>query len=204
MLQTTSVKPEHPEHIARETAGFTLIEMLVVVLMIGVLSAIAVPGWLAFVNTQQLNAANDRIYNSIRSAQAEALKQKLSYSVSFQYSNNVPQIAIYRTLKDDGTYATPSGWTNLVGDGEPITIGTNISNENTGTTSVTYGSAPVFSATSRPQTITFDYTGSLTGQSTSFGNKGLIVAVAVADLKRCVIVKTLLGEMQTQRDSDCN
>jgi prepilin-type N-terminal cleavage/methylation domain-containing protein len=199
-----SVKPEHPSPLPSGTAGFTLLEILVTVVLIGVLSAIAVPGWLAFVNTQQLNAANDRIYNSIRSAQAQALKQKLSYSVSFQYSNNVPQIAVYRTLKDDGTYATPSGWTNLVGDGEPITIGTNITNENTGTTSVTYGSAPVFTSTRRPQTITFDYTGSLTGQSTSFGDKGLIVAVAVADLKRCVVVKTLLGAMQTQRNSDCN
>jgi prepilin-type N-terminal cleavage/methylation domain-containing protein len=148
-----SVKPEHPSPLPSTTAGFTLLEILVTVLLIGVLSAILVPSWLGFVYRQQLNAANDKIYNSIRSAQAQALKQKLSYSVSFQYSNNIPQIAIYRTQQDDGTNTIPSGWTNLVGDGEPITIGTNITNENTGTTSVTYGSAPVFTSTSRPQKV---------------------------------------------------
>ncbi|MGB3650812.1 MAG: type II secretion system protein, partial [Rivularia sp. (in: cyanobacteria)] len=39
------------------SSGFTLLEMLVVIAVVGLLTAIAAPSWVAFVNTRRLNSA---------------------------------------------------------------------------------------------------------------------------------------------------
>jgi len=230
-IKLLTTKPERFNHHTKENAGFTLIEMLVVVLMIGILSAIAAPGWQAFLNKQQANKASDVIFAAIQSAQREAKRQKLSYSVSFvNDNNNIPQIAIYPST----TSTIPSSsWKKVLDDlgskTKKMVIGTNISSENTASSSSTINYSPLASLpTTKPsQTITFDYMGALdfsslvntattsnnltSVQSSKIGTTGLIVVVDVAnggtvkntDIKRCIIVKTLLGSMKTGKDSAC-
>lgn len=65
-------------------AGFSLLEMLTVVAMIGILSAIIAPNWIGFVQRQRVNKANDAVMAAIKQAQTEAKKQKINYSVSFR------------------------------------------------------------------------------------------------------------------------
>ncbi len=187
----------------RNNTGFTLLELLVVVLLIGVLAAIAAPGWLAFTNRQRLNKANDVILGALQEAQREAKRTKLNYSVSFATNSNIPQVAVY-------TGSTPSNWRNLGGDlqikSSQILLGTNLtSQENTAGTSVIYNSTT-------PATITFDQMGTL--PNANFGNPpGLKIVVAIPQsgsttqpsaVKRCVIVTTLLGAMVTAKDNQCN
>jgi prepilin-type N-terminal cleavage/methylation domain-containing protein len=64
-------------------SGFTLVEMLVVIFIIGILSAIAIPSWVSFVNTRRLSVAQDEVYRAMRQAQSQAKKQKLTWQVSF-------------------------------------------------------------------------------------------------------------------------
>jgi prepilin-type N-terminal cleavage/methylation domain-containing protein len=184
----------------RNNSGFTLLELLVVVLLIGVLAAIAAPGWLAFTNRQRLNKANDIILGALQEAQREAKRTKLNYSVSFATNSNIPQVAVY-------TGSTPSNWRNLSGDLQirQILLGTNLTSQNTAGTSVTYNSTT-------PATITFDQMGTL--PNANFGNPpGLKIVVAIPQsgsttqpsaVKRCVIVSTLLGAMVTAKDNQCN
>lgn len=204
-------KPDSNDLFAtKQEAGFTLLELLVAVLIIGILSAIAAPGWLGFVNRQRVNKANDTVVAALQEAQRQAKRTKRNYSVSFGINSNIPQIAIY-----PGT--TPSNWQNLGGDlgikAGQILLGANLSAVNT-----TTGSAVSYSLTT-PVTITYDHMGSLpnanfgpipTGQTESPGLK-IVVAVPNAGnptqasgVKRCVIVKTLLGSIVTEKENKCD
>lgn len=206
---------------SKQSSGFTLIEVLVTIIIVGILSAIAAPSWLGFVARQRLNKANDTVLAALQEAQQQAKKTKRSYNVSIRLNNNIPQISIY-----SGT--TPSNWRNIGADFEikpgTIILGTNLNGTNS-TDSTNNNTVYTSSRLTTPKTITFDYTGALelpvkTGgdgltavQNRRLGNKGLIIALAVpqagnstqpSDVKRCVIVQTLIGGIRTAKNNDCN
>ncbi len=55
-----------------------MIEILVVMIIVGVLSAIAAPSWLGFVNSQRLNGSQTKVFQAIKSAQSEAKQRQTS------------------------------------------------------------------------------------------------------------------------------
>ncbi|WP_414549617.1 Tfp pilus assembly protein FimT/FimU [Anabaena sp. CCY 0017] len=179
----------------QQNAGFTMLEVIVVAVIIGILAAIAAPGWLGFVNRQRLNKANDAVLGALQQAHRQAIRTKRDYSVSFRTDGDTPQFAIYQGKPP----ITPSNWRNL---GEDVGIKPGevlLSN---------------IVSDAAPKTITFDYMGTLP-LNTDFGTPpdgsteapGLKIVVAVpsnSNMKRCVIVKTLLGSMITEKDTKCN
>lgn len=198
------------KHVSQSTAGFTLIEMLVVLIIIGVLSALVAPRWLAFTNRQQVNKVNDLVLSALQEAQSEAKKTKLNYSVWFSQKNaNTPGYQ-YAIVSADVTAASNINiWNSLGGDvgaGSTFLMFTNITGENTAT-----GTASNAITTTATKYITFDNTGSLTNPS--FGTSGLKIVVAVpktpnstqaGNTQRCVVIQTILGGMQTAKDTNCS
>ena len=183
--------------------GFTLIELMIVTLMIGILSAIAVPSWAAFVNRQRVYSANDAILRALRRTQSEAKRTKLSYSISFKTESSVPKFAVYPAG------STPSIWESPISEIKPgqLIIGTNLTAENTAGSSLVYGSATA-------QTITLDYRGVLVPDPNLGPNQvGLIVVVAapkpgttqaIDASRRCTRVLTLLGASVAGKENECN
>ena len=79
-------------------AGFTLLETILIVLVVGLLAAIATPSWLTFINHLQLNIAQDEIYRAMRIAQSNAKRDKEIWQTSFREQDGIVQWSIHRAM----------------------------------------------------------------------------------------------------------
>jgi prepilin-type N-terminal cleavage/methylation domain-containing protein len=76
---------KNPVNTSKKTeAGFNLLEVVTVVIIVGILSAIVAPAWDAFVNRQRLRAAQNTVFQAMQSAHAAARGTRSSWQVSFR------------------------------------------------------------------------------------------------------------------------
>jgi prepilin-type N-terminal cleavage/methylation domain-containing protein len=163
--------------LRHSTSGYTVIEMITVMVIIGVLAAIAAPGWLAFMNSRRANAARDQILQSLRQAQAEAIRKKEVQAVNFNTGVNPPTI-------------TALGVTQQIGDGQLTANQVTLQAKN-GATNV---NRVEFSSSGNVRTPDLD----------PQGLKITVIVPPTGGAKRCVIVQTLLGAMRAGSDAECN
>ncbi len=221
------------QRFTHQDVGFTLMEMMVVFLMIGILSAIAAPSWLGFIRKQRLNQASNGVASVIQKTQSQAKKTKLTYSVSFRVNSvtNIPEYIIYQgtppttisaTTKPSSNTNSSSGWSSL-GDtvnlkSREVFLYTNLpsltayNTANTTTTSGVTTTDQIVQTARGTGTITFDNQGILANKSTGLvADTPLAIMVAAplltgntpGNLKRCVIIQSLIGGIRTAKDSSC-
>lgn len=75
----------------RHTGGFSVVELLVVLAVVGILAAVAGPGMAAWVRDSRLTAASESLANGLRMAREEAIRR--SHGVVFTTTNDTPGAA---------------------------------------------------------------------------------------------------------------
>ncbi len=176
----------------QSTAGFTLFEMLIVVVIAGILALIAAPGWLSFANNRRAEAGRDQVLQVIRQAQAKALQTRRVQVVDFFTTANPPEMRVA---------------------GVPQSLGAQLPSAQQGRTSfglAVVGSANTGCSAGATACIVFDERGNII---TADGDppaeeqgimKVVVTSPAGSGAKRCVIVRTLLGAVQNGSGDECN
>jgi prepilin-type N-terminal cleavage/methylation domain-containing protein len=168
------------------TAGFTLFELLVVIVMASILALIAAPSWLTFVNNRRADAGRDQIFQSLRQAQNQATLTRQRQVVSFLAPANA--LPVIKTGNVDQTL-----------DGQ-VQSGQR-TNRTFGLTMV--GNTGSGCATGAIGCVVFDDRGSIDigttappDEDTTSIAKIVVTSPVGGGSTRCVIVKTILGGLQ--------
>ncbi|MFK8183909.1 MAG: prepilin-type N-terminal cleavage/methylation domain-containing protein [Phormidesmis sp.] len=158
-------------------AGFTLIEVLVVVIIVGVLASIAAPGWLRVLNRQRVNTVRTELKAALKDAQIKAQQKSTSYSVIVGSTANGPTVALSTT----GTTFPAQG------------LGSNVSNIQLST---------FINSTASTENLTFDYRGGVETSSIPFVIK--VAANNDSNSQKCLIVNSLLGGIVEGDGATCD
>ena len=158
----------------QDESGFTLIEMITSLLIIGIISAIAVPAGATLMKSRHLNVAQNQVYRAMREAQSQAKKEKLTYHASFREQNNIVQWAVH-----------------------PATINPSNAQWNDLHTSVKLDEESTLQLSNGVRRVPFDHLGTVKpplGRITLSSKSG-------GEAKRCVFVSTILGAMRTAKEN---
>ncbi|MEB3211066.1 MAG: type II secretion system protein [Leptolyngbyaceae bacterium] len=157
------------------TTGFTLLEMLVVLAIIGIVVAIAAPGWVRFHNQRRLNTAQNQLYQAIRQAQHDAKIHHLNWQTSFQNVDGQGQFSTHPTT----TLPVDAYWTPLP-NGVQIDVDETTIREEDGFYEVQFNSKGHVSGQLGRVTVRVE------GQSR---------------LRRCIFVSTLIGALRKAEEN---
>jgi prepilin-type N-terminal cleavage/methylation domain-containing protein len=159
-----------PRPLPASDNGFTLLEALVSIALVGILMAILAPAWNGFLSTRTLSSAQDQLFQTIRQAQVQALKNHQTWQASFQETNGIIQYAVHEL---NGTPTWQTSLPSIHIDGSETTL-----------------------ATSRNgYRVQFNRIGQVNGK---LGRLTLVADNTRS--KRCVIVSTLMGLLRKGQD----
>jgi prepilin-type N-terminal cleavage/methylation domain-containing protein len=197
--------------------GFSLIEMMVVTIMIGILSAIAAGAWEGFTSRQRIRTVNGQVFDALRSAQSDAKLKKETRGLWFNDCTNItnPQplkICKYNSSTNFGDSITVKDRSIVI----DLTSNGSIKPEqiklNSGECE-TQDSSGKCTKWKVDTTIFFNYLGAvqvdnLPDKQVGDSSKQLLpffVTVSTPEDKgkRCIIVETLLGGMRSAQGTEC-
>lgn len=155
------------------SAGFSLVEVAIVMLMSGVLMAIAAPGWLRFFQQRQLVAAQERAAIAMQKAQQQASLSRIRQSIAFRETAEGVEWSMYPTS------GSAANWQSL-------SIGVAIDPSTT------------LSHNGELYRLSFNERGHVSGR---LGR--LTLTIEGTQLRRCVFASTLLGTLRQADGTAC-
>jgi len=155
--------------------GFTLIETLVVILIAGILAAIAAPSWQGIAASRRADIAQTEILQTLRQAQADAVRTRQSQTVTFNTTATPP------TVQVNNRSAIQLGEATVQSQLPSRTLGLQVSG-------------------SSDNVVEFDSRGMV-----EQGVNMIITVTSPANngKRRCVIVETILGALRTAQNDEC-
>jgi Tfp pilus assembly protein FimT len=91
----------------RTSAGYTAIELLIIIVILGILAAIIVPNFLKFLDESKINLLAEQVRQFLRDAQLQAIGDGTSYVIRFQKTPDGLQVASFPPGSQ------PQSWTML-------------------------------------------------------------------------------------------
>jgi prepilin-type N-terminal cleavage/methylation domain-containing protein len=176
--------------INQSDAGFTILEVIAVVVIIGVLGAMAAPGWLAFMNRQRASAVKEELQQAIRTAQSEAKQRRRSLSIEFHPSDEIDEEIPAYTL---------NGFQQILGQGE-----------------ISAGAIELVAIDANDDDVSqlvFRSDGSLAVEDSDYDapNRAPSLPVTISiespagsNSKTCLMIESLLGSIDSGSGAECN
>lgn len=164
--------------------GFTLWEAIIAMAVLSILTAIAAPSWLHFLNLQYLHTGQNTIYRALQQAKSNAKRDKSTWQANFRQENQVIQWSVHPedTPFDELLWQSLDPHLNL--DEERTTFKEYENPDN---------ASPKFYG------VQFNHHGNVNGQL----GKLIIQTADFPQMQRCVVVSTLIGAMRTASGKDC-
>jgi type II secretory pathway pseudopilin PulG len=157
----------------KSVAGFTVIELAIVVVMVGILGAIAAPGWQLFRDRQTVNTVNERLHLAIRDAQNRSVRTKSNWRASLRQTSDRIEWAVHR--KDE----SPRLWEGIQA-------------------SVTIENGTTFASNGGNYYVEFNERGRINGQL----GRVTVTSNNAPTIQRCTIASTLLGTLRRGKSHD--
>jgi prepilin-type N-terminal cleavage/methylation domain-containing protein len=186
--------------------GFTLTEVLVVIIIAGVLAGIAAPSWLTFVDRQRMTTIRSELLLKVKEAQAKSLRTKTLQSVVIENPNpgvTRPTVSVVQSSRD----ATGALVIGTADPGKKTLGGENSS-------SFVLQVLPSTATSTAP--LTFNYSGTVESPKTALGslvtssnNTTALLMYRVkpransTSISACLIVDTLIGAIREVTDDQC-
>jgi len=174
--------------------GFTLLESIIALAIIGILAAIVAPAWKTLIDRQRVNTAQREILASFREAQFNAQREIRDWQVCFRTQNGRVETLVHAQSLTDaiGCPTNDSRWRPLAGEA---------SNK----IQIIHSTLPLRNGY---RSSRFLFNGRVSGAGASGGGLGtgrIVIAPQNQTMpKRCVFISTILGTTRLARDNQCN
>ncbi len=158
-------------------SGFTLIELIAVVALIGILMAIFAPGWIRFIDTQRINSAQSVVYQGMKQAQLKAQQNKAEWQFSVRDTSG----RIEWSVHSRAVPALSTRWNEVshpivqIDDETTLQLDNNVANT---------------------RAVRFDHRGNVSSRL----GRITLSSKRFSDIKRCVYVSTLIGTIRQSKE----
>jgi len=169
-------------------SGFTMLELMSVIVMVGILGAIAAPSWLSFLNRQRISSVESDLVQTIKRTQQDAIQRRQAVVFEVKEGEDLPTVNNGIDIVLASSSGIKSGMITL----DSYTVNTD-GTKNDDADDVS---------------LAFDYQGKPVAAGTNDDGFVLPFVITInaenSNSKQCVIIANLIGSVKTAEGATCD